>query len=257
VAGDIIVAGLTRAGVGTQWVRRAEGARSALSVGLIVPSPANTRSLVALSAMGTGLTIPEDALEACRAAAWIHVDHAGWRLVATLRAAGVRTPISVDGGNPLTPERWADADLYVPGEAELLRSTGQADVAAALEVAADRGASCTIVTLGAAGSRYLGVIDQDASHADTLIRARTPSLAAARSGCAVASPIVNVRSTLGAGDVYHGALLAGLIRGRSIRDAMRYASAAAALSCQGLDGRSAIPTHDEVVVAIHLSDQTP
>jgi len=261
VAGDIIVSGLTRAGVGTRWLRRGAGARSALSVGLIVSSPVNTRSLVALSAMGTTITMPDDALEACRTAAWIHVDHAGWPLVASLRAAGVRTPISVDGGNPLTPDRWADADLYVPGEAELLRSTGCADVATALGVAAARGAALTVVTLGADGSRYLGVIDATVNDADAAIRARrarpdTLATGDAHHGCQVGSPAVDARSTLGAGDVYHGALLAGLLRGRSVRDAMHYASTAAALSCRGLDGRSAIPTHDEVVVAIHLYHQT-
>lgn len=257
VAGDIIVAGLGRAGVGTRWVRRAGGARSAISVGLIVPSPANTRSLVALAAVGTAITIPDDAMEACRTASWIHVDHAGWPLVASLRVAGIRTPISVDAGNPLQPERCSDADLYVPGEAELLRSTGCADVASALQVAAARGAALTVVTLGADGSRYLGALDPAVVDADALIRAGTDSPpGAARHGWQVGSPIVDVRSTLGAGDVYHGALLAGLLHGRSISGAMTYASTAASLSCRGLDGRSAIPTHDEVDMAIHLLEQT-
>ncbi len=104
VAGDLIVAGLDRERVGTRFVRRAPGARSALSVGLIRPRPASTRSLVALAPIGATIDIDEDALEACRTASWIHVDHAGWRLVAWLRSQGIETPVAVDGGNPLDPQ---------------------------------------------------------------------------------------------------------------------------------------------------------
>jgi sulfofructose kinase len=53
-------------------------------------------------------------------------------------------------------------------------------------------------------------------------------------------------STLGAGDVFHGALLAYLVRGALLRDALAAANGAAALSCRALDGRSAIPTLDEL-----------
>jgi sulfofructose kinase len=53
-------------------------------------------------------------------------------------------------------------------------------------------------------------------------------------------------STLGAGDVFHGALLAQLIQGFALHEAIRRANAVAALSCQGLDGQSAIPTTSEL-----------
>jgi sulfofructose kinase len=261
IAGDLIVAGLTRAGVGTRFVDRGPAARSALSVGLIRPRPADTRSLVALSAVGARIGVTDDALEACQAAAWIHVDHAGWPLVAWLRRRGVRTPVAVDGGNPLAPADLSDADLYVPGMTELLRSTGCTTVPAALQTASDRGARATIVTQGADGSTYLGPFDADAPDADSRFQERgddpgtATGSAAATHGAHVPSPRVAVRSTLGAGDVYHGALLAGLLDGRSIRGAMAYASTAAALACRALDGRSAIPTHAEVLD--HLASNEP
>lgn len=256
VPGDLIVGGLERAGVGTRYIRRAPGARSALSVGLIRPTPANTRSLVALAPIGTAISIDDAALEACRAASWIHVDHAGWPLVDWLRARGVTTPVSVDGGNPLTPATLTHADLYVPGATELLRSTGQADIAGALERVAMPDGPLTIVTQGAEGSTYRGALDPHSVGADALIRARSRDVGGQVHAARVPSPAVTVRSTLGAGDVYHGALLAGLLRGHSMLGAMTYASTAAALSCRALDGRSAIPTHDEVVTASHLPDPT-
>ena len=57
---------------------------------------------------------------------------------------------------------------------------------------------------------------------------------------------VEAVSTLGAGDVFHGALLAALVRGASLQDALAMANRVAALSCRGLDGRSAIPTLQEL-----------
>jgi sugar/nucleoside kinase (ribokinase family) len=59
-------------------------------------------------------------------------------------------------------------------------------------------------------------------------------------------PVAGVVSTLGAGDVFHGALLAALVRGLDLTDALTKANAAAALSCRALDGRSAIPTWEEL-----------
>lgn len=52
---------------------------------------------------------------------------------------------------------------------------------------------------------------------------------------------IEVVSTLGAGDVFHGAILAGLVRGDSLLDATRRANAAAALACREMGGRSGIP----------------
>jgi sugar/nucleoside kinase (ribokinase family) len=65
---------------------------------------------------------------------------------------------------------------------------------------------------------------------------------------------VDVVSTLGAGDVFHGALVAAHVRGLTLARALEYANTVAALSCRGLDGRSAIPTHD--VVDAHLRART-
>lgn len=57
---------------------------------------------------------------------------------------------------------------------------------------------------------------------------------------------VPVVSTLGAGDVFHGALLARFVAGAPLAEALRAANVCAALSCRALDGRSAIPTLEEL-----------
>ncbi len=57
---------------------------------------------------------------------------------------------------------------------------------------------------------------------------------------------VTVRDTLGAGDVFHGALALALAEGQPASTALRFASAAAALKCTRLGGRAGIPVRAEV-----------
>jgi sugar/nucleoside kinase (ribokinase family) len=141
---------------------------------------------------------------------WVHVDHAGY--------GHARGRLSLDGGNPIDGLVLAGVELYAPTEERLRADFGDA------QAALDAGASTVVVTRGAGGSA-----------------------AFTRDG-AVEAPGVpgEVVSTLGAGDVFHGALLAFLVRGAPLEEALRAANTAASLSCRALDGRSAIPTLDEL-----------
>jgi sugar/nucleoside kinase (ribokinase family) len=58
---------------------------------------------------------------------------------------------------------------------------------------------------------------------------------------------VQAVDTLGAGDVFHGAFALGLAEGRDAREALRFASAAAALKCTRHGGGSAAPQRLEVM----------
>jgi sulfofructose kinase len=57
---------------------------------------------------------------------------------------------------------------------------------------------------------------------------------------------VEVVDTTGAGDVFHGAYLVGLLRGWDLETVARFASAAAALNCTRLGGRRGTPSLAEV-----------
>ncbi|MGD9510061.1 MAG: PfkB family carbohydrate kinase [Geminicoccaceae bacterium] len=57
---------------------------------------------------------------------------------------------------------------------------------------------------------------------------------------------VRAVDTLGAGDVFHGALALALGEGRAWPDALVFASAAAAVKCSRPSGRSSFPTHEDV-----------
>ncbi|MBN2227567.1 MAG: carbohydrate kinase [candidate division Zixibacteria bacterium] len=57
---------------------------------------------------------------------------------------------------------------------------------------------------------------------------------------------VETVDTTGAGDAYHGAYLAGLLRGMDLEERMTFASATAALKCTGPGARTAIPNLSQV-----------
>ncbi len=57
---------------------------------------------------------------------------------------------------------------------------------------------------------------------------------------------VDVVDTTGAGDVFHGGYIYGLLRKWSIKDVVRFASAFAALKCRILGGRAGIPALEKV-----------
>jgi sulfofructose kinase len=57
---------------------------------------------------------------------------------------------------------------------------------------------------------------------------------------------VDARDTTGAGDVYHGAYIYGLLKGWKMRECMRFASATAALKCTEIGARKGIPSLHEV-----------
>jgi sugar/nucleoside kinase (ribokinase family) len=120
--------------------------------------------------------------------------------------------LSVDGGFPMPDLDLSRVDLYAPPEA----------------MDDGRRAKLTVVTRGAAGcTAYVGDEQLDVP----------------------GEPVDGAVGTLGAGDVFHGALLAALVRGLELRDALAAANRAAALSCRALDGRSGIPTWEEVEAA--------
>jgi len=66
--------------------------------------------------------------------------------------------------------------------------------------------------------------------------------------------MVDVVDTVGAGDVFHGGFLSGLLAGRTVEDAARFASAVAAIKCTRIGGRAAIP--DMETVTRFLQDGT-
>ncbi|MEO1064537.1 MAG: PfkB family carbohydrate kinase [Actinomycetota bacterium] len=225
--GAEILNGLTAEGIDVSGVDVERGARSAASL-VIVDAAESTRAIVNRPPPEIRLSVRADELLA--AAEWVHVDQAGWRPTHAWWAGRTERPrFSIDAGNPIPGFSPAGLDLYVPTIGALRRRYGRPERSELLAAALDEGAELVVATDGPHGSFALGVEQPLVS-------------APAHPGA--------VLSTLGAGDVFHGALLAAIQHGLPIETCLRYANLAAFRSCQGLDGRSAIPTHAEVVAAL-------
>ena len=65
------------------------------------------------------------------------------------------------------------------------------------------------------------------------------------------------KDTTGAGDVYHGAYIYGLLKGWQMPECMAFASAAAALKCQKGGGWRGIPTLGDIQTFMDVSGSTP
>jgi sulfofructose kinase len=141
---------------------------------------------------------------------WVHLDRQGYHAWRALGSTGPK--VSIDASTRIDDLSLDGVELYAPSE--------QTDDG--------RRAPLTVVTKGGDGcTAYAGseTIDVPGFRVDAV-------------------------STLGAGDVFHGALLACLWRQLSLRDALVHANACAALSCRALDGRSAIPSWNELEAAL-------
>jgi sulfofructose kinase len=216
-AGDDIRAGLEAEGVDVSELVTVAGAPSPQSSILVGDG---TRAIVTYPGAAPPFEPSERARRLCRDAAWTHVDQTGYAVAP--RAAR----LSVDGGNPIDDLDLDGVALYAPTEAALRERFGSA------EAALTAGAELVVVTRGAEGSAAYTADGQVVE--------------------APAFPCETV-STLGAGDVFHGALLARLVHDAPLADALAAANAAAALSCRALDGRSAIPTQKELEACLIAS----
>jgi ribokinase len=147
------------------------------------------------------------------------------------RAAGVRTILNPAPAQPLPPELLQLTDLCVPNETELelltgrrCRDTGELD-RAVHELSGPE----MLVTLGARGAFVAGEI--------------------------VAPPPVTAIDPTGAGDTFIGCLAVALVEGLPLRDAVRRANAAAALSVTRFGTQPAIPTRAEVDTLLQAHPQ--
>lgn len=219
-AGREIRASLEGEGVDTRWLTAEAGTRTTESVILV------TRHSGARTIITTPSTAPAAASVPLDASRWLHVDQTGYAPVRAALAttdAADRPLLSVDAGNPIAGLDLDGVDLYAPTATSIAASVPSSSLEESMRRARAAGARDVVVTDGSAGSRFL--------RGDEV--ATVPAFA------------VDPVSTMGAGDVFHGALLAGLVAGDDLASAVRLANVVAALSCRGLDGRSAIPRRSE------------
>jgi sulfofructose kinase len=231
--GRTIRTGLAGEGVDVTGLRTVPG-RSPVTL-VLVEAGSGERTLVPDVRGVPPISIDDADVMRAADAAWVHVDQTGYPALVPLAAAGIDTPVSLDGGNFVDRLDLAMVSLYAPTERAILARYPGRSLDDAMAAALDEGPRLVAVTRGERGSVALEADERDhANRGGRLVRRAAP---------AFMTPIV---STLGAGDVFHGALLAALLESRPLDEALRRANAAAALSCRALDGRSAIPDRGEL-----------
>jgi len=158
----------------------------------------------------------------------LHVD--GHDMPAVARAARIARehgiPVSVDVDNvyPGFDQILANVDYLVGSTAFPARWTGESDPFRGLErVQKEYGMRIAAMTLGPHGALAL----QDGKFIYS-------------SGF-----VVNCVDTTGAGDVFHGAFCYSVLKGFTVRDALEFSNAMAALNCTRLGARGGIATAGE------------
>jgi len=214
-AGVLARASLEQEGVDTSWLVTRSGVTTPESMVVVSGTDAH-RAIITTGSVGPDPTdVPTDA------ATWIHVDQVGYAPTRQSQRTGRGSALlSIDGGNRIPGLDLVGVDLYAPTRESLTELFPRDSVGEQLRAATAAGSKLVVATAGASGT---WILEHD-----------KPRL--------ISSFDVQAVSTMGAGDVFHGALLAGLLRGDNLAAATRFANAVAALSCGALDGRSGIPT---------------
>lgn len=235
-AGDELLAGLQAEGIDTALVTRAD---ASTGTALITVSDAGDNAITVLP--GANLQAPQPTAAWPSDARWLLLQMeippatvAAWAAVA--RQAGARVMLNAAPVADVSRTLVAAVDLLLvnEGEARALTSfaveagpspTSSSPEAPGLRQIAEHlaawGPSCVVVTRGPQGCvawsreerRWIG----------------QPSVR------------VDVVDTTGAGDTFAGALAVALDEGRSLEEALRFASVAAALSCEAHGARGGMP----------------
>lgn len=225
--GESLARAMESAGVANDLVRRSD---EPSGQAFILVDGAGENLIVVASGANAGmteLTEPERAVvEQCAVLLMqLELPTGIVREAATVaRAAGRTVMLNAAPAAPVDDELIDLLDYLIVNEHEarlIAARDDLADAAAALAARVPR----LIVTLGARGS--------DVYDAGELVGT-------------VAPPSVTAVDTTGAGDTYCGALAAAVAEGRHLLDAVRFATAASALSVQKAGAVSSIPNRDDV-----------
>ncbi|MEI6497813.1 MAG: ribokinase [Actinomycetota bacterium] len=214
-AADPLLAVMRSNGIDTSAVRRVPGIATGRA--LIGVGDNGENSIIVVSGANTTVTVDE--LPACRVLL-VQLEVPLPTVAAALRAAraqGAITVLNPAPAQPLDASIVALCDVVVPNEHEVELLGGVATLRSL-------GAAAVVVTLGSAGALL-----HDATGTHTI------------------SPFtVRPVDTTGAGDTFCGSLCARLAQGEPLAAALRYASAAAALSTTRAGAVPSIPTLAEV-----------
>ncbi|MHB8872244.1 MAG: carbohydrate kinase family protein [Myxococcaceae bacterium] len=228
--GEFAAAGLEEAGVSLAHLKLRAGGVAPVSFVALEQEHGRRTVFFTRGNLG-GLSAGEVPLEALDGVGLLLVDgaypEAQLELSRAARERGVKVLLAAhemtDGMEPLAMS--CDAIIASEGFARELSPT----IPGALTAMLARGASCAVVTLGEDGC-----VGQEKGAEPLRVEAVQ----------------VQVVDPTGAGDVFRGAFGFRWLQGASLKDRLRYASAAASLKCESYGAREGIPDGERVLAAL-------
>jgi ribokinase len=219
-------------GVAVNSVRLVDGERSFNSVMLINKKNA---SRTCIWNAGTLPAMREDdvPLAKLKQAAYLHLDgnHLETAVYGAKKAREYKVKVSLDAGTPYEgiDDLLPLVDILIPSEEFVERYTGEKNPEQGAEILYRQyKPEILIITQGPKG----GFIYDGKC-------------------CIYYKPFpAVVVDTNGAGDTFHGAFIAGLVKGMDVVEAADFASAVAAIKCAHFGAREGIPSYEETMKAI-------
>lgn len=225
-----LISEAAREGIQTSHIRIVEGAPSAIAAIIV----AEDGERMVIPYYDPILTAPPDALPVALetiAAVLVDVRWPGASILAleTARLAGLPAVLDLDlGPSDVLRELAARATHIIASTDGARVLTGVDDAKESTRLLASMfGADVVVVTAGAEGCYALDRISEGMYH--------------------IPAFPVTVVDTNAAGDVFHGAYVTAIAEGQTLREALLFASAAAAIKCTRAGGRLGAPARREVV----------
>lgn len=158
----------------------------------------------------------------------LHLDghdiHAALQCARWAKGEGIPTVVDLDKVEPLTSDLIKEIDFVVTSSRFPALFTGISDREKALMKIQKKISGFLCATLGHEGA--IALVNGEFIHVEGFK--------------------VDVVDTTGAGDVFHGGFIYGLLQNWEVVEILRFANAAAALKCRHIGGRKGIPSLKEI-----------
>jgi len=231
--GQFAINTLKDEGVNTDCMKVQKNHTPALS-SIVINEEKSTRTIVADRGELKTFPIDEDMYEIIKNAKIIHSDahfpEENMKLLKFARENGVKICVDAEPHTPSAKDFVNVADYLIVSR-RFVEKLFNHDYEKALKEFIENGAEIAIITLGKYGA--IGM-----QKGDLLPTAVTEY------------PIDKVVDTTGAGDVFHGAFLYGLLQGWNFKKNMKFATVCAGLKCTKIGGRLGAPTLEEAISAL-------
>lgn len=230
--GELVLRDFQSEAIGTETIEVHRGHTTSVS-NILVSAADGARAIMFVPGSAPEPSLSESQKNLIRSAMILHISGRYWQacMQGIELARAHQVPVSFDGGagrfRPEMKSLVPLTDICIVARDFAEKYTGETELSRSTELLLMEGPGIAVVTDG-----------------------RNGSWVCARDGLSFHQPAFlfpETVDTTGCGDSYHGAFLAGLLKGFPVEKAAAIASAVAAMNSQHLGGRSGIPKFEKVM----------